>query len=71
METGTDIRIERRKQEAVATVTPLSRRGREWVDQHVHVEGWQVAGESILAEPRMALAIADASRDAGLAVGIS
>jgi hypothetical protein len=41
---------------------------KKWVDENIQYEGWQVMGEGIACEPRMAVAVAQGAQDEGFEV---
>jgi hypothetical protein len=50
----------------VTTVTPLSDRCREWLEENVEIEPWQRFGNAIAVEPRYVEQLAEAMIEEGL-----
>jgi hypothetical protein len=50
----------------VTTITPLSDRCREWLEENVEIEAWQRLGSSIAVEPRYVDQLAEAMIEEGL-----
>ena len=50
----------------VTTVTPLSDRCREWLEENVEIEPWQRFGNAIAVEPRYVDQLAEAMIEEGL-----
>jgi hypothetical protein len=49
----------------VTLLRPLSEACREWVDENVQVEGWQMFGKAIAVEPRYLDALVAGLEEAG------
>jgi hypothetical protein len=47
---------------------PHSRAGKDWTDERLLVEGWQVMGNTIWCDPRLALPIIEGMIGDGLTV---
>lgn len=52
----------------IALITALTDAGREWVDENVNYEPWQLQGNAVACERSYADGIADGARDDGLEV---
>jgi hypothetical protein len=50
----------------ITTITPLSDRCREWLEDNVAIEPWQWFGPSIAIEPRYVQQLAEAMIEHGL-----
>jgi hypothetical protein len=49
--------------------TPISKLAREWVEEHLRLEGWQWLGASFAVEHRFARSLAEGMAEDGLVVG--
>jgi hypothetical protein len=54
----------------LCVIQPVSSRGKEWVDDNISYESWQLIAGGIASEPRMARAVAEGAQEAGLTVEI-
>jgi hypothetical protein len=63
-----DIRFENHG--TVCVIQPVSSRGKEWVNENISYESWQLIRGGIASEPRMAQAVAEGAQEAGLTVEI-
>jgi hypothetical protein len=52
----------------VTTMTPLSNRCREWLEENVDIEPWQRLGNAIAVEPRYVDQLAEAMIEEGLVI---
>ena len=52
----------------ITTITPLSDRCREWLEENVEIEPWQRFGNAIAVEPRYVEQLAEAMMEAGLVI---
>jgi hypothetical protein len=52
----------------ITTITPLSDRCREWLEDNVAIEPWQRFGSSIAVEPRYVEQLAEAMIEDGLVI---
>ena len=50
----------------ITTITPLTDRCREWVEENLEIERWQRFGTSIAIEPRYVEQLAEAMNEEGL-----
>jgi hypothetical protein len=49
---------------------PLTQRASEWIEENVHIEGWQWSGPSFAVDWRFVGPLLDGARAAGLEVGV-
>jgi len=52
----------------ITTVTPLTDRCREWIEENVEIEPWQRFGSAIAVEPRYVEQLAEAMIEQGLVI---
>jgi hypothetical protein len=53
---------------SIAMFTPMTPAAREWVDENLGIEPWQMMGESVACEPRCLDNLVEGMREAGLVV---
>lgn len=63
-ESAFDFRVENHG--SVCLVFPLSEQARDWVENHVPLEGWQWFGGGFAVEPRYLHDLVDGMREEGL-----
>lgn len=44
---------------SIVSITPLTARAREWMDENVHTESWQWMGPTLAVDARMAQDLID------------
>ena len=54
---------------SVVLVTPVTKAAKEWVKEHLSLEGWQWLGNCFAVEGRFAPALVQGMRSDGLRVG--
>lgn len=54
---------------SVVLITPASKAAKEWVAQHLSLEGWQWAGAAFCVEQRFVSPIVQGMKSDGLRVG--
>jgi hypothetical protein len=52
----------------ITTITPLTERCREWVEENVEIEPWRRFGNAIAVEPRYVQQLAEAMIEGGLVI---
>ena len=68
MATKADIQIE--EYGTISMIQALTKRGKEWVKEHIQFESWQVMCGAIASDPRMAHDVAEGACEDGLSVQI-
>jgi len=53
---------------SIAMFTPMTPEARQWIDEHVQVEPWQLMGCSIASEPRYLSQLVEGMQEDGLIV---
>ena len=53
---------------SIALLTPVTPDARQWIDEHVQLEGWQWLDCSFACEPRCVDQLIEGMRDYGLTV---
>ncbi len=53
---------------SVASLEPMTKAAKQWMDENLRVEGWQWLGNMLCIEPRYADEIAGGMQAAGLVV---